>query len=242
VNLTADHIAAAIVAACRETGDDPIRTASGGLGTKRPTNRARHYALHALLHCFPDVDRHSAARMVGCPGSPAQFWNASWHQVAKPRASGFGHVAGWFDDVSYARVIAAIEEVEEDKRDAAIARQRLKEIEDNWETLVSGKELDSRLDKLKEPKEPQPYKPGPLPAARPRQLSGTLEPSGYRPPRGTLKAILDDDDDARPVIDRGQLAGAKKTFDPFAASGKQALRDELRRAVENTAKLPTPKE
>lgn len=106
---TADHVARAIVAACKETGDDPIRTIQGGLGgTSRPINRARHYAMHALLHVFQDLPRHTAARIVGS-GSPVKFWNTSWHQIAKPRGGGLGHVAGWFDDEAYARVITAIQ-------------------------------------------------------------------------------------------------------------------------------------
>lgn len=109
---TADDVARAIVAACRETGDDPIKTADGtaltAMRNKQKTNQARHYALHALVYVFPDLDRADAARMVGAPGHPKLYWNASWHQVAKPRASGIGHMAGWFDDGIFGRVIQAI--------------------------------------------------------------------------------------------------------------------------------------
>ena len=106
---TADDVAVAIVASCRETGDDPMSTASGGLGIGRATNRARHYALHALIHVFPVANRYRVCRWVGCPGKEAAFWNASWHQVVRPRASGMGHMANWWDEEAYDRVIRAIE-------------------------------------------------------------------------------------------------------------------------------------
>lgn len=101
---TADDIARAIVAACRETGDDPLACASGA-----PSQRGRHYAMHALLHVFPKLSRTSAATVVGCPGKPAAFYINSWHQMVKPRASGIGHMANWWDDEAFGRVIAAVE-------------------------------------------------------------------------------------------------------------------------------------
>jgi hypothetical protein len=107
---TADDIAIAIVAACRETDDDPISTVQGGLGIGRATNRARHYALHALIHVFPKASRLRLCEWVGCMGKPAAFWNSSWHQIVKPRFAGStGHVANWFDDEVFDRVIRAIE-------------------------------------------------------------------------------------------------------------------------------------
>lgn len=107
---TADDVAAAIVAACRETGDDPVRTAERGLGAAGPANRARHYALHALLHVFPKADRINLCLCVGCPGKPKQFWNASWNQIVRLRFPGSTvHMAGWWSDEVYDRVIRAVE-------------------------------------------------------------------------------------------------------------------------------------
>lgn len=106
---TADDVARAIVAACRETGDDPIRAASGLVGGAHGTTiRARHYALHALLHTFPKLPRGIAAKLVGAPGNPVTFYHNSWHQVVRPRASASGHMALWWNDAAYARVIDAI--------------------------------------------------------------------------------------------------------------------------------------
>jgi hypothetical protein len=109
---TADDVAWAIVAGCRETGEDPI--ACDG---RKMSIRGRHYALHALLHVFPELPRYRAAELVGCPGKPAAFWNNSWYQVIRPcGAGGALHMANWFDDEAYARVIAIVELSASDRR------------------------------------------------------------------------------------------------------------------------------
>lgn len=106
---TAENVARALVAACAETGDDPIRAATGCVGGVHGANiRGRHYAMHALLHVFPTLPRTSAARMVGCPGKPAAFYNNSWNLIARP-VSGSLRRANWWDEATYGRVIAAIE-------------------------------------------------------------------------------------------------------------------------------------
>lgn len=93
---TADHVAHAIVAACRETGEDPIECAS------RPNAvRGRHYAHHALVHCFPSVRVSSIARMVGAP-RPDIFHQGSLNNHVRKRAS------EWWNDHVYQRVIRAI--------------------------------------------------------------------------------------------------------------------------------------
>lgn len=66
---TADDVAVAIVAACRQTGEDPVSCAEG-IYTVR---RARHYAMHALARVFPEAMRRSLARCVGVPGNPSKF-------------------------------------------------------------------------------------------------------------------------------------------------------------------------
>lgn len=214
---TADDVARAIVAACKETGDDPIRTAEGGLGTSRATNRARHYAMHALLHVFQGLGREMAARLVGCPGSPRQFWSASWHQIVKPRVGGLGHAANWFDDDAYARVIAAIEGVMRD------------DVEEELEP------------------EPEPYRPpagtvekvlkdDAVDKPKPAPRLGTLEGArGYRPPPGTIEDVLKDD---RPVIERGGKFARKIDEGSSLMPGpKRSLYDDLAQAVRNTAKM-----
>jgi hypothetical protein len=227
---SSDDVARAIIAACRETGDDPARTVTGEALPGQPTNRARHYAMHALLHVFPDLERHAAARLVGCPGKPAAFWNASYHQVIKPRAGAAGHVAGWFNDRVYERVIAAVE--------AGLTLSR----STGSETAVESQES---------PAEPQPTiwsepdharQPVVRLPAKPARNLGTLEPGGCRPPPGTIADILRDELDERPVIDRnGRHREYKKPTPWQALAGKSQLMDELRKAVENTAKMTPPK-
>src|SRR4051794_4351119 len=81
-----DQVAWAIVAACRETGDDPIDTATGVADAKHGHSkaiRARHYALHALLTVFPDMRKSLAAALVGAPGKPMAFYNNSITGVMK---------------------------------------------------------------------------------------------------------------------------------------------------------------
>ena len=60
---TADQIAWAIVQACRETGEDPFKVA----GRRVVRSRARHYAIHALVQVFPNIDRSAVGRFVGAP-------------------------------------------------------------------------------------------------------------------------------------------------------------------------------
>lgn len=75
---TADQVAAAIVAACRFTGEDPIAVASG----TRRSSRARHYAMHALAIRFPRCRKRALARMVGAAGaSPERFWEQSGRRL-----------------------------------------------------------------------------------------------------------------------------------------------------------------
>lgn len=114
--LTADHVAWAIVAACRETGDDPFDCACGKMRPSGPGRhgalRGRHYALHALVEVFPEHDKFELARMVGAPGNSRAFWHHSWNQVAKPASSG-RRMVNWWDDGAFARVILAIRAVPE---------------------------------------------------------------------------------------------------------------------------------
>lgn len=112
---TADEVARAIVAACKETEEDPFRCATAIAGS-----RARHYALHALAFFYPPQgreDKELLARVVGCPGKPLMFWSNSNTQVFRPcviKAYGgqvthtYPHWARWFDDEAFARVKAAI--------------------------------------------------------------------------------------------------------------------------------------
>jgi hypothetical protein len=109
---SADQVAWAIVAACRETGDHPISIASGSSRGPAPrvTLRARHYALHALLFVFPGLPREKAAKFVGAPGRPMMFYHGSMNQVAKVVNTMTGRRrANWWDEEGFERVIRAIE-------------------------------------------------------------------------------------------------------------------------------------
>lgn len=100
--ITADDIAIAIVAACRQTGEDPILAVQGHTLHKK----ARHYAFHALIHVFPRYNQEVVARCLGSGKSAKQFIAASFVSVL---GRGGRSKAGWWDDDVFDRVIRAIE-------------------------------------------------------------------------------------------------------------------------------------
>lgn len=230
---SAEDVAVAIVAACRETGEDPIATAEGIYTQKR----ARHYALHALVRVFPKASRERLCVYVGCPGNPRQFWASSWNQIVKPQAHGHGHMAKWWDDTVYDRVIRAIEA---DRTRRAVAPLREEELAGLPAELIA--ELSPEAQKV-QVVAPPPYRPPPgtveavlnggkSPTREFRQAPGRLEPSGYRPPKGTVEAILDDLDDESPVFDRGGQFSSRRSAQPPASKGD--LQRMLRDAAANT--------
>lgn len=93
--ITADVIARAIVAACRETGEDPIKVSTG-----TPRLRARHYAMHALARAYPDVKKVRIVVMCGAPGKPDLFWANSLGQTVDR--------AAWWDKRALQRVVDAV--------------------------------------------------------------------------------------------------------------------------------------
>jgi hypothetical protein len=184
MNLSADDVAVAIISACRETGGEPLACASrgeGGTPERTPaTNRARHYALHALVHVFPDASKVGLCSLVGCVGQPKSFWSTSWHQVVKPRPNGRGHAASWWNEGAYARVIHAIQ--------AALARRRGMPPPDY-------RPPPGTVEKV-------------LADSAPHPKLGMLDRGGYRPPPDAIAKILDGDDS--PVFDRGGTFGGSK--------------------------------
>lgn len=100
--ITADDIAIAIVAACRQTGEDPILAVQGHTLHKK----ARHYAFHALIHVFPRYNQEVVARCLGSGKTAKQFIAASFVSVL---GRGGRTKAGWWDDEAFDRVIRAIE-------------------------------------------------------------------------------------------------------------------------------------
>lgn len=112
---SADHIAAAIVAACRETGDSPFDVVNGVMrrGPGEKSVRGRHYAMHALREVFPDLGKSKAAWFVGAPRQNLSgFYNNSFNCIAKvvDRRTG-RRVANWWKEEGYQRVILAIRAV-----------------------------------------------------------------------------------------------------------------------------------
>lgn len=221
--VTAEDAARAIVQACRETGENPIRAASGLVKDRHgPTIRARHYAMHALLHCFQGLSRLEAARMVGCPGKASYFYSNSLKMVVnKP--------AAWWDGAAFERVIAAVE--------VGIP--------------TSGRQVPQEPPKPEPP--PYKHGPLPpgrhstaVKAKRPSPGAGRLESGGYRPAEGTIEAILEDDaDDAASdaVFDRGTISpNMKRARWPDQLKSRREMDEDLRQAVLNTAKMTPPRE
>jgi hypothetical protein len=98
--ITADVVAAAIVAACKETEENPIACACG-----EERVRARHYAMHALIRVFPEAKRQAIARMVGAPGKLKYFYKNSLVQTANRTAKIFK--AKWWSSQSFHKVVDA---------------------------------------------------------------------------------------------------------------------------------------
>jgi hypothetical protein len=95
---TPDQVAHAIVAACREFGEDPIAVASGEKGSA-----ARYIAFAALRERFPTVPPVAVARMLGLTAAAFQFAKNAQHAMKLPR---------WKKDraARVLRVLAAIPE------------------------------------------------------------------------------------------------------------------------------------
>jgi hypothetical protein len=105
--VNADAVAAAIVAASRETGADPLRVASGQRDLVREpmaheTSRARAYAALALREWFPTHQAMSIARVVGSQ-SPQVYLS-----VLQRRKRTFK----WWDEAAFWRVLGAVEQAE----------------------------------------------------------------------------------------------------------------------------------
>ena len=104
---TADDVARAIVAACRETGADPLQVASGGYvrkGTHQAhcISRARGYAAWALDDLF-EIGSPACSRLVGIQqkSSAEEFLATLRHRIIMNEAK-------WFDAAALDRVKTAI--------------------------------------------------------------------------------------------------------------------------------------
>lgn len=102
---TALAVAQALMAACKETGEDPVACIRGVPGV---TFKAQHYAMWALLASYPGLKAHSAARMVtgGDKSQAAAFYSNSRNQSIPGRRPGGG---GWWTAETYTRVVAVVE-------------------------------------------------------------------------------------------------------------------------------------
>ena len=98
-------VARAIVAACKETGADPVAVASGernraGTRWDFKISRARNYAAYALRETHKGCGTTAIARMVGA-GSPSSYLAVLDHNIRNGKAP-------WWDAAAVKRVIAAI--------------------------------------------------------------------------------------------------------------------------------------
>lgn len=103
---TADQVARAIIAACRETGEPfPVETLGGN-----HQERWRHYAVHALHARFPSCAPSALGRMIGADSfvKPGYFYRSSlWHVLGQTPHARRGPVP-WWSDEALDRVMRAI--------------------------------------------------------------------------------------------------------------------------------------
>lgn len=100
--IPADTIARAIVAAARETGENPESFVG-----RDPDARFRHYAFHALVAAFPEVNAARLADVMGAPGKPSYFMRSSlWWVLGQNPQRRPG--ATWWDEAVFSRVCQAI--------------------------------------------------------------------------------------------------------------------------------------
>lgn len=97
MNPTADHIAAAIVAACRLTDEGPFLVARGAYSP-----RARWYAAYAVQAVFPDASRPKIGRW--CGAGTANFLAICDKQLQAKTIL-------WWDEAAFMAVIRAVEAV-----------------------------------------------------------------------------------------------------------------------------------
>ncbi len=117
--ITAEHVTAAIVRACKATGES-VEDVRG----KATRSRARHYALHALLKCFP-ITGGDAATLCGAPSEPKHYYGNSYQQVFRLREDGStARVAKWFDDTIFDDVVACVQAVPHDPNGVAVAQEK----------------------------------------------------------------------------------------------------------------------
>jgi hypothetical protein len=102
---TADHIAVAIVAACQQTDEDPVKCAQRGSKI-----RARHYAMHALVRVFPAAPKRKIANWCGAYYEASKFYENSCTNTANPNASRLAkRKTDWWNDEIFYRVVRALE-------------------------------------------------------------------------------------------------------------------------------------
>lgn len=111
--LTADAIAHAVVAACREegSGEDPIRVVEGAPGL-----RARAYAAFALERVFPHIARPVIARVCG-----ASSYEVYMAGIDYRRKHG---QCQWWDDAVLERVVEAVRRSMGAQRDLVLVTER----------------------------------------------------------------------------------------------------------------------
>lgn len=145
--LTAEHVAVAIVTACREMGEGALAVAE----QRKPQSRARHYALQALRTVFPKVQRDRLAFLCGCAGNPEFYAANSARGMA--RFVGGPHkgerIHRFWNEAVFERIIASI-------RESAPTRERDVEIEATPDAPPrrAPVKLSARIDSIVEPTRP----------------------------------------------------------------------------------------
>lgn len=111
---SANTVAWAIVAACRETGENPLVVA----GERPAPSRARHYAFQSLKVAFPDVAGARLAFMCGCSGKPEYYAVNSTNGMQRflgGQHEGKRKHRFWSEEI-FGRVIAAVRTAMEDEQ------------------------------------------------------------------------------------------------------------------------------
>lgn len=209
--MTADHVAAAIWAACRITGAEHDKLLAGQLDpggphTPKPYHRARRLCAAALATAFPEIPRSTIARLIGVQGNDRQqnFVGDTFKYINK------GAFAVWWSDAALeyvSRAVAARGQVQQPAEGPAPPQG----------TAPAGPE------------------PAPAPEDRPRgaalpdALLDQTEPRSGRPIGATLAA--------RRVAAEGSLTAHEQQSLGRRADERRRAYDLLAEAAANTARM-----
>lgn len=224
--MTADDVAHAIIAACRETGADPLQVGAGLGGKDKsmwPITRARVFASHALAELFP---RHSRAAIAECCGVGR---GRSANYFAECRSNRRAGGSSWFSDLALARVMAHVRE--HSTRPIPIEP-----------TTDEKKQIRALQEKPQQPEKSSTSKPSAAAAFVAKRTSSPAKPpdSSTPAPRPASPppAVLETKSRAAPPRRPDSMTGVFTSAKNGEPSEKRSLREMLAEAAANTAKLP----